>query len=278
MIGAGSQGGGASVSRMKHLVDILRDPSVEGIDVDGDGRLAVHGRMLARKPVLREVFHAFHHLFDALDKRFLSGAGTRVELGAGVSPMRDSYADVLATDIVAGPRLDRVLDAENMDLPDASVHALFGQNCFHHFPHPDRFFDELDRVLAPGGGAVLLEPYHGPFASFLFKRLFATEGYDKDYPSWETPASGPMNGANQALSYLVFVRDRALFEAKHPSLKIVHQETCGNWLQYLVSGGLNFRQLCPNWAAPLVRGAQWLLSPLNRWLALHHVVALRKAA
>lgn len=255
---------------------MLRDPSAHGIDVDGADRLAVHSRVLARKPMLRSVFAEFHHLFDRLDRRFLSAPGLRVEIGAGVSPMRDSYPDVLATDIVPGPRLDRVLDAQAMDLASGSVRVVFGQNCFHHFPQVERFFAELERVLAPGGGAILIEPYHGPAASFLFKRLFTTEGYDKDYPSWHTPVAGPMNGANQALSYIVFRRDRQQFESRFPGLEIVHEEPCANHLKYLVSGGLNFRQLCPDWAAPLVTAAQRLLSPFDRWLALHHVIVLRR--
>lgn len=262
---------------MKNLADILRDPSVEAIDVDGGDRLAIHSRMLARKPILREVFAEFHHQFNRLDKKWLTGQGARIEIGAGVSPIRDSYPDVLATDIVPSPRLDRVLDAQDMDLASGSVRVLFGQNCFHHFPHPDKFFSELERVVSLGGGAILLEPYHGPFASFLFKRLFRSEGYDKAYSSWATPATGPMNGANQALSYIVFHRDRQIFESRYPGLKIVHQELCSNYLKYLVSGGLNFRQLCPDWIAPVVNGLQRVISPLDRWLALHHVVVLRKA-
>jgi len=261
---------------MRLLLDWLRDPSLDAVDVDGEERLVLHGRMLQRKRMLREVFVEFHHLFHRLDQRFLKGDGLAIELGAGIAPMRDSYPGVLATDIVYGPHLDRVLNAEAMDMRDRSVRVLYGQNCFHHFPHPDRFFEELERVLQPGGGAILLEPYHGPFAAFLFKRLFRTEGFDKHFPSWETPAAGPMNGANQALSYIVFKRDRKEFERKHPKLKIVHEERLGNYLKYLLSGGLNFRQLCPDAASPLVGFLQRCLSPLNRWLSLHHVIVLRK--
>lgn len=261
---------------MSWLFDLLRDPSVENIDVDGTDRLVVHGRMLANKRMLREVFTEFHRDFRRLDDQLFSADGSRIELGAGIAPIRDTYTDVLATDVVQGRNLDRVLNAEDMDLTDGSVRTIYGQNCFHHFPHPDRFFEELDRVLAPGGGAILLEPYHGPFATFLFRRLFKTEGFDKDFPAWETPATGPMNGANQALSYIVFVRDRKEFERKHPTLKIVHQELCGNHLKYLLSGGLNFRQLLPDWTSPAVNFLQQLSSPLNRWTSLHHIVVIRK--
>lgn len=261
---------------MKWLFEQLRDPSIDSVDVDGKDRLVVHGKMLARKKMLRQVFLEFHHVFRKLDDELLTAGGMRIELGAGVAPIRESYSDVLATDVVYSEHLDRVLDAEKMDITDDSVRVIYGQNCFHHFPHPDRFFLEVDRVVSAGGGVILLEPYYGPFASFLYKRLFKTEGFDKEFPSWETPVAGPMNGANQALSYVIFVRDRAEFEKKYPGLKIVHQEVCRNYLKYLLSGGLNFRQLVPNWMIPLVNLLQVLLSPFNRWLALHHIVVIRK--
>lgn len=263
-------------NRMKSLFDRLRDPSVANIDVDGSERLNAHRNMLAKKRMLREVFTDFHHIFRRLDERFLTGNGERIELGAGIAPIKDSYPDVLATDVVHGKHLDRVLDAEVMDLPEQSVRVFYGQNCFHHFPHPDRFFSELERVLQPGGGAILLEPYYGPFATFLFKRLFRTEGFDKLFPSWQTPVAGPMNGANQALSYIVFVRDKAIFEEKHPSLSIVHQEICPNYLKYILSGGLNFRQMCPNWMIGAINLLQFIISPFNRFMSLHHVVVILK--
>lgn len=261
---------------MKFILDYLRDPAVAGIDIDGDDRLIVHRKILTSKPMLRSVFVEFHRLFHELDRKHLSGNGLRVELGAGVAPMQETYPDVLATDVVPGLHLDRVINAEDMELPDGSVRVFFGQNCFHHFPHPDRFFSELDRVLVPGGGAILLEPYYGPFAEYLFKRLFATEGFDKSYPLWDVPVAGPMNGANQALSFVVFVRDRSRFERTHPSLEIVHEGRVGNYLKYLLSGGLNFRPLWPNAMSPVVSVFQWILSPFNRWLCLHHVVVIRK--
>ncbi|WP_238350082.1 methyltransferase domain-containing protein [Pseudomonas sp. SWRI154] len=190
--------------------------------------------------------------------------------------MRNSYPEVLATDIVATEQLDMALNAEAMSLADHSVRAFYGQNCFHHFPHPEQFFTELQRTLKIGGGAILIEPYHGPFAAFLYKRLFKSEGFDMHFPSWETPSSGPMNGANQALSYIVFVRDRQAFERKYPSLQIVHQEVCGNYPRYLVSGGLNFRQLLPDALIPVLKVVEKMLYPLRRVLALHHIVVIRR--
>lgn len=262
---------------MKSIINLLREPSLDGMDVDKKNRLALHHKILEKKRMLRDVFTEFHHLFNKLNHQFFTtGHGLEVELGAGVSPIRDTYPDVLATDIVEASYLDKVINAEAMDLSDNSVKVIYGQNCFHHFPHPDRFFSELERILIPGGGVILLEPYYGPCASFLYKRLFRTEGFDKAYPHWKTPISGPMNGANQALSYIVFVRDRAVFESKHPSLKIVYTQCVGNYLKYLISGGLNFKQLLPDYMTGFINIVEKLLSPFNRWLALHYVIVIKK--
>jgi SAM-dependent methyltransferase len=261
---------------MKTMLDRLRLPGVDSMDVDGSERMVMHARILQSKPMLKRVFAEFHHLFRELDLKYLSGTGLRIELGAGVAPVRDTYPDVLATDIVDATGLDRTLDAQAMDLPDNSVRAFYGQNCFHHFPDPSMFFTELERTLVPGGGAILIEPYHGPVASWMYARLFATEGFDKNFPTWEVPATGPMNGANQALSYIVFRRDAAQFRNRFPRLQIAYQAPCRNHFEYLLSGGLNFRQLVPDGLSFLVRGGQWLTRPLNRWISLHHVVVIRK--
>jgi SAM-dependent methyltransferase len=261
---------------IQYLLNRLREPSLASMDVDGAERLKLHRAMLDRKPMLRDVFIEFNQLFKKLADRFLPANGLEIELGAGVAPMRDSYPEVLATDVVVSPDLDRVLNAQDMNLADGTVRVFYGQNCFHHFPQPDQFFSELERTLAPSGGAILLEPYYGPLASFLYKRLFSTEGFDKSYPAWETPAIGPMNGANQALSYIVFVRDREEFSRKYPSLEIVHEQRIGNYLKYLLSGGLNFKQLLPDWTVGTISLMEKLLWPLNRWFALHHVIVLRK--
>lgn len=261
---------------MNKLADLLRDPAMRDVDVDGNERLRIHADILARKRMLREVFTGFHHLFDRLDRQFLHGQGKRIEIGAGVAPMRDTYPDVLATDVVPGAGLDRVLDAQAMDLEPDSVRTIIGQNCFHHLPQPELFFLELEKVLSPGGGAILLEPYYGALASLLYPRLFRSEGYDKNYPSWETPATGPMNGANQALSFIVFKRDRAQFEQRFPRLRIVHEQACDSFLMYLLSGGLNFRQLAPDWMSGPITLMQRGLTPALGILALHHVIVLRK--
>ncbi len=261
---------------MSRLLDRLQEPEVVGCPVDGVARLEAHRSVLERKAMIREVFDEFHQVFARLDQRYFTGEGLVVELGAGVYPVRETIPTVLATDIVSSPNLDRVIDASAMDLAHDSVRAFYLQNVFHHFPEPSRFFAELERTLQPGGGAILIEPASGPLAAWLYPRLFATEGYDKGAANWETPVGGPMSGANQALTYLVFDRDVARFLAEHPMLEIVYRDVLRNWPRYLLSGGLNFRPLFPSAGTGLLKLFERAVSPLRRLLGLHRVIVLRK--
>jgi SAM-dependent methyltransferase len=263
---------------MSGLLDRLQEPEVAGCPVDGLARFEAHRSVLRRKAMIRDVFDEFHQAFTCLDIRFLSGTGMVIELGAGVYPVRETVPNVLATDVLPAPHLDRVLDAGAMDLADTSVHAFYLQNAFHHFPEPSRFFAELERTLIPGGGAILIEPASGPLASLLYPRLFATEGFDKHAVGWESPAGGPMSGANQALSHVIFDRDIARFRAEHPTLEVVHRDVMSNWPRYLLSGGLNFRPLFPASGAGLLKLMERALAPLRRVFGLHRVLVLRKCA
>ena len=260
---------------MSSLIEYLRNPLLDEIDVDGVDRLALHKKILIQKPMLKRVFTEFHHIFQKANNKYLYGEGLGVELGSGIAPMRDSYPEVLATDILPSENLDLVINAEKMEFPDKSIRVLYGQNCFHHFTNPTEFFREAERVLVKGGGIILLEPYYGPFATFIYKRLFKTENFDKSL-GWESPTTGPMNGANQALSYIVFIRDQERFVKENPTLRIVHQGLVGNYLKYLLSGGLNFKKLCPDKLVNLIDILEFIFSPLNKIFALHHIIVIRK--
>lgn len=245
--------------------------------MDSPERIVAHTRILARKPLIRSVFLEFYDTCRQLDDAYFgSTPGLRVELGAGVSLFKNRYPDILATDIVPADHLDAVVDAQATQFADGSVRALYGINCFHHFPEKRKFFREMTRIIQPGGGAILIEPYYGAVAAALFKRLFASETFDAGARDWDDNHVGAMVGANQAASYMVFVRDRALFESEFPSLEVAHMAPLSSYVRYLLSGGLNFRSLVPGVAEPLLRLGESALTPLHRMLALHHVVVLRR--
>jgi SAM-dependent methyltransferase len=258
------------------LIDLLRSPDVRQDVQSPAERLLDHRRLLAKRPMIRGVFEEFYRRIRTLDEKlFGETQGLRVELGSGSSLLKDYYPDVVTSDIIPAPHLERVLDAMSLDLDDQSVRVLYGINCFHHFPDPARFFAEAARVVRPGGGVILIDPYFSPLAGFLYTKLFKEETFDRSGPGWRADEQHDPERANQALSYVVFFRDRARFLAENASLEIVHTEVMNNYVRYVLSGGLNFRQLMPTAAVGALQLLERLASPAAPVFGLHHLLVIR---
>lgn len=255
----------------------LTDPAVRVQDIDGVGASLAHRLALERKPILRQLFERFYRECRAMDAQYFADVpGLRLEIGSGAGIIKTVYPDVITSDVKVLPFVDVVLEGEAIPFPARSVRAIYAINVFHHLPNPRLFFREIVRVLHPGGGIVLIEPFHGPLARLMFRNLHATEGFDPDASAWEAQAPvGPMSRANQALSYIVFTRDRRILLDEFPDLEVVVDRPHTH-LWYVVSGGVNFRQLVPDSFLPLVKLVEQLLAPFGRWLALQHTVVVRR--
>lgn len=262
---------------MEIIKKYLQEPRLKNIDPDSEEMLTIHTKILSEKVMMRNVFSEFYSLCINLNNKFFNSKETKkIEIGAGVSFFKKKYPEIISTDIKKDVNLDMVVDAQNMPFENKSISAIYGINCFHHFPNPKLFFNELDRVLFEGGGCVLIEPYYGNVARKFYKNIFETETFDINQKQWHNEEIGYMRGANQALSYIVFIRDRKIFEELYPNLEIVYHKPLNNYLRYLLSGGLNFKQLLPSFLSPMIKVIEFLLIPFNSFLALHHVIVIRK--
>ena len=264
-----------------NLRSLITEPEVLRVDREDPKLIKVHGEILARKPMLRGVFEEFYQLCIALDRSYFGDArGKRVELGAGVSLFKSLYPEVIVTDIKPADHLDAVVDAQAMPFRTGSIRSLYGLSFFHHLSDPESFFREALRVLTPGGGCVLLEPFHGLVAAQHYRVLHSFEGYDKSAPDWASAARArlAMRDANQALSYIVFERDRERFSRLFPDLEIVHRKPLRSYLRYVFSGGLNYRSLLPSFFIGPLKLLEKALTPTLSITALYQMIVLRKRA
>lgn len=200
-------------------------------------------------------------------------AGGILELGSGASYLKELCPRVTTSDLVEGVA-ERVVDARELPFEDASLRAILASHVFHHIPDVARFLAEAQRSLVPGGVLSLIECAHTPFARFFFRHLHP-EPYDDAAPDWAFQQRDAMMDSNQALSWNVFFRDRRDFEARFPELR-VEGAVFLPWFGYVLSGGVTRRNLLPRPVARLVGALDGLLRPLDRWMALHWHITVRK--
>jgi hypothetical protein len=112
------------------------------------------------------------------------------------------------------------------------------------------------------------------WSRFVYERLHH-EPLDVSAARWEFPLSGPLSGANIALPWIVFQRDRAQFEREFPQWEVRRVEPMMP-IRYLLSGGMSLRSLVPDWTFGLWRWTESVLQPLRNHLAMFALIVLRR--
>lgn len=256
------------------MLSWLKEPQLHGQPPGTAEFFALQKAIIHQRPLLKGCYDDWYARLLA-DARSVTTSGLLVELGSGGSYLKDLAPDLITSDVVEGVA-DRVIDGRQLPFADGSVKALFLTHVLHHIPEPEAFFAEAQRVLVPGGVISLIEVAHTPFARFFFKN-FHHEPYRDDCPEWAFAQSDSMMDSNQAMSWMILVRDRARFKKLFPQLQIASNAYLP-WLTYLVSGGVTMRDLIPKFMCGPIRGLEWVLSPLSPVFALHWHICLRKNA
>ena len=196
-----------------------------------------------------------------------------VELGSGGGFIKEIIGNVITSDILELPNVDKLFSATEMPFEKASVDAFFMIDVLHHITDSRAFFREALRCLKASGKIVMIEPANTLWARFIY-RNFHHELFDTQ-TKWELENIGPLSQGNGAIPWIIFSRDREIFESEFPSLGIVamHNHTP---LRYLVSGGFTLRQPVPSFAYPIVKAIEYALSPVNDWLGMFQTIELEK--
>ncbi len=257
------------------LTSILAEPATRGMDLDDPATTVQRRELAKRKRALYYCNLDWYRRFKNIDAT--APAGLRVELGSGGGYLNEHIDKLITTDLLPLPHVDRVCDAEDMPFEDGSVGAMYIINVLHHILEPTRFFDEVERVLVPGGVLAMIEPAVTPFSRVIYKHLHP-EPFEPKAAEWSLEPSGPLSGGNDANPWIILVRDRSKFESLYPGLAIerVEQHTS---MSRLLCGGVMMRSLLPGFVFPFLIGCENLTPRLlMRGFALFMTVVIRKGA
>jgi SAM-dependent methyltransferase len=242
-------------------------------DLDSPATTLLHAQIVKNKPFLRKLYTDF---YKELEKAIGRTDGKMlVELGSGGGFIKEIIPNVITSDILELPNVDKVFSATEMPFEDGSVGAFLMIDVLHHITEPKAFFAEAIRSLDVTGKIAMIEPANTLWARFIYSNfhheLFETQA------DWSLQAGGPLSTANGALPWIIFSRDRQIFEQQFPSLRIKAMRNHTPF-RYPLSGGLSYRQLVPSFTYQLVKAAEFTLSPVNNWLGMFQTIVLEKVA
>lgn len=254
------------------LIEWLKEPQTRDIgDLDDPATTVLHAEIVQKKAFLRRLYVDFYlelrrNVPDYANK-------VLVELSSGGGFMKEVIGNVITSDILELPHVDKVFSVLEMPFEEQSVDGFLMIDVLHHIVEPRAFFQEALRCLKPSGRIVMIEPANTLWSRFIYKN-FHHERFETT-ASWELEKAGPLSEANGAIPWIIFSRDRKIFEDEFPSLRVLEVKN-HTPIRYLLSGGLTLRQLVPSFCYPIVKGMEFVLTPLNNVLGMFETIVLEK--
>lgn len=254
---------------------MLNDPTIQKLDVGSPEYLKHQRHLIEQRPLVKRCYTLWYR-YQMEDINTVARDGIKVELGSGGSFLKEYCPELITSDIAPGVA-DMVIDARKLPFDNHTVKAITMTHCFHHIPNLESFLKEADRVLVPGGVISLIDCAHTPFAKFFFDK-FHPEPYDDTKKSWDViETTDKMWSANQALSWMVFFRDRKILKEIVPSFEVETTHLLP-WASYILSGGVTRQNLIPRNFTGLIKILDKILSPIDRFFSLHWHIRIRKVS
>jgi len=233
------------------MLRVLSHPLTRGVDVDDPRSTLLRRQIIQSKPFLRALYREW---YERIRARLPEEQAFVLEIGSGAGFLRDFIPQIITSEVFALPGVDRVEDAMALTFADASLDAIVMTDVLHHIPDVAKFLSEAARTLKPGGRLLMIEPWRTRWSQWVYQHLHP-EPFRPEYSDWTLPPGGPLSGANGALPWIVFERDRARFEASFPELSIGTIQGLMP-VSYLASGGVSMRALAPGRAYGAVRALE----------------------
>lgn len=229
-------------------------------------------KIIHQKKFFEKIYLDFYSIFRNQSENL--PLGFKLELGSGAGFIKQILPDVITSDIIKLPNCDKIINAEKLPFKKNSVSAVYLLNTFHHIKNPQKALKEFERVLKKGGKVIMIEPYNSYWGRLIYKN-FHYEGFDETVTNWKIKGLGPLSDANNAMPWVIFERDRKIFQKKFPHLNLSNFYPHTPFM-YLLSGGLKKHQFVPTFTYKLFKSIEMILSPFNKYFGMFVTIVLTK--
>lgn len=230
-----------------------------------------HREIILHKPFLKRLYSDWYKVFTDVCKSV--NKGKYLEIGSGGGFLKDLFPEVITSDILDLPLVDKIFSAEQLPCKENELGCIMMLNVFHHIPGPHLFLKEAQRTLIKGGKIIMIEPANSALSRFIYKR-FHHEPFDVDGPR-EIKGGNPLSHSNQALPFIYFERDSELFKKEFPRLRINRIEYHTPFM-YVLSGGLSRGAMMFDFMYGFFKVLETILSPFARQLGLFCTIEIEK--
>jgi SAM-dependent methyltransferase len=241
------------------------------IPIDSIERTVLHKEIINKKKFLKKLYIEWYSQYYKYSKKILEGL--KVEIGSGGGFLKEFDHTIICSDILKIPNLDMNFSALQMPFDNESVGALFMIDAFHHIPDSKKFLEEAYRVLLNKGRVIMIEPANSFWSRLVYKN-FHNEPFDL-HGDWKIKGNGPLSGANGALPWIVFERDKEKFSEYFPNLEIKRIEYHTPF-RYLLSGGLQYHNFVPNWSFGIFTFVDKVLSAVSKQISMFVTIVVEK--
>jgi len=256
----------------ERLFKRLEYPDTASLSVDSAEATIRRWQIIRRKAPLRRIYEEW---YTAIANSIPSGDKPVLELGSGAGFMSSYVENLITSDILPLPAVDRIIDAcAALPFDDASLRGIAMVNTLHHLPDVTAFLREAIRSLEPGGKISMIEPWNTRWSRVVYGKLHP-EPFDPTAASWVFQAVGPLSSANVALPWIVFLRDQRCFRHHFPELEITELRLIMP-IRYLLSGGVSMRAVAPSWGFGLVTAVENACRPVMPSLAMFAHITLSR--
>jgi len=264
------------MSMFKNLIyKILAHPLTRNLDIDDPATTEIRRRIVLSKPFLKCLYLEW---YDMIKERlqdifgeYQSNSKFILEIGSGAGFVKQVLPDCITSDVFIVNGTDLVTDACHLPFQDGQLSAIVMTDVFHHIPNPESFLNEASRCLQSGGVIVMIEPWNTWWSKRIYQSLHS-EPFE-DCADWIIPKLGPLSGANGALPWIIFSRDKSIFEKKFKRL-VIESISPLMPFSYLLSGGVSMRNFLPKFFYTPLRRLEKLFNPAT-W-AMFAIIAVRK--
>ena len=205
-----------------------------GLDLNDPQLTIIRREILKEKKFLHKIYEDWYMQIQS----FTSNESSPIlEVGSGAGFSEEIFLNVNKSDVLFLPSNHLVMSALDIPFSTESLHTIILVNVFHHLPAVDQFLENVQRILKNNGRIIMIEPWMTPWSHWILSKI-NPEPTDVNMKGWRFCSNGPLSDANAALPWIVFHRDKEVFESKFPDLRIIHVQPMMPW-RYFLSGGMS---------------------------------------